>query len=792
MKLLATIILIVAVCIASVTYVTVRGSLPTLDGTLPVSSLTAPVTVERDGLGVPTIRGTTRIDVARATGFVHGQDRFFQMDLMRRVAAGELSGLVGVNAIELDKERRQHRLRAAARQRINDIDAQKRSLIEAYAEGVNAGLQSLRAAPFEYMLLRTRTQPWQPEDSFLVLYAMYFQLNDSDASGDEAYATLHAGLPALLREFVLNEGTEWDAPLVGGPIPVPPPPGPDVCDLRKNMKRQYVLHRSAREAIVARERLGGSNGWAIAGSRTSTGQPIVANDMHLDLSVPNIWYRMRLIVEGSGSDEDSLNVTGVTLPGAPAVVAGSNGSVAWGFTNSNGDWSDLVLLELDPENPNAYLTPDGYRLFDIYTEKIDVRRSPTISVTIRSTIWGPVVGEDSRGRLRALRWLAHLPEASNLRILDLERTSNVSDAISIAHTVGSPPQNIVLADSSGNIAWTIMGRIPLRVGYDSRLPTSWADGQIGWQGWLPPEDYPVILNPAASAIWTANARLVEGTALEKIGKGGYRLGARAKQIRDSLLELERATIEDMLAIQLDDRALLYDRWRDLLLKVLDSAAVEGNSRRAALRAEVSRWDGRADPDTAGYRLVREFRRQTSDDLLSGIVSGCGDFAEPVTLQRRDQSEGPIWRLIIERPTHLLPFVYESWQDLFLSAVDRSILSCPVDSLSACTWGESNRVEITHPLAHSIPFLAPWLTVHDEPVPGGEHTPRLQQGAHGASERFAVSPGDEAKGYFHMPGGQSGHPLSSFYRAGHEAWVRGEALSFLPGDTLHTLTLSPAQ
>ena len=792
MKFLATIILVVVVCIVSVTYIAVRGSLPILDGTFSVSHLTTPVSVERDALGVPTIRGTTRIDVARATGFVHGQDRFFQMDLMRRVAAGELSGLVGINAIELDQDRRRHRLRALAQQRINNISPQERSLIEAYAEGVNAGLNSLRAAPFEYILLRTRTQPWQPEDSFLVNYAMYFQLTDSDASGEEAYAILHDGLPASLQQFILNEGTDWDAPLVGGPISVPPPPDINVCDLRTNIDQHYVMHRPAGKAISARERLAGSNGWAISGRKTSTGRPIIANDMHLDLSVPNIWYRMRLIVDGSGSDEDNLDVTGVTLPGAPAIVAGSNGEVAWGFTNSNGDWADLVLLELDPDNPNAYLTPDGYRLFDIYTEEIEVRRSPSIPATIRWTIWGPVVGEDSKGRLRALRWLAHVPEASNLRIVGLERASNVDDAISIAHTVGSPPQNIVLADSSGNIAWTIMGRIPLRIGYNPQLPTSWADGQTGWNGWLPSEDYPLLLNPAADAIWTANARVVEGTALKKIGEGGYPLGARAKQIRDSLLELERATIEDMLAIQLDDQALLHEPWRDLLLEVLDPAALAGNARRAAFRNEVSRWNGRADPDTAGYRLVREFRQQTSDDLLSEIISGCGNFSSPVTLQRRDQSEGPVWRLITDRPAHFLPSVYDSWQDLFLSAVDRTILSCPVDSLSLCSWGESNSVTITHPLTSTVPFLSPWLTIHNEPVPGGEHTPRLQHRGHGASERFAVSPGDEAKGYFHMPGGQSGHPLSSFYRAGHEAWVHGEMLPFLPGEPLHTLTLSPAR
>ena len=792
MKLLTTVILIVAICIVSVTYLAVRGSLPVLDGTISIAGLIAPVVVERDALGVPTVRGTNRLDVARVTGFLHGQDRFFQMDLMRRVAAGELSGLVGKNAIELDKASRQHRLRATARERIANVSIAEQQLMQAYAEGVNAGLQALRAAPFEYIFLRARAQPWRPEDTLLVNYAMYFQLDDSDASRDNAYAILYDGLPNLLREFVLNEGTEWDAPLIGDALSVPPIPGPDICDLRADLTQHYVRGQIPLTLSAAEERVAGSNGWAVAGRRSATGKAILANDMHLDLSVPNTWYRMRLIVENAANPADRLDITGVTLPGTPAVVAGSNGSVAWGFTNSRGDWSDLVLLELDPDNPDAYLTPDGYRLFEIYAETIDVRRSPTVQVDIRTTIWGPVVGADSQGRLRALHWLAHEPEASNLKIIELERARDVHQAIRIAHTVGAPPQNIMLADSSGNIAWTIMGRIPLRVGYDPQLPSPWSGEQTGWRGWLASADYPVVLNPDAGVIWTANARVVQGEELELIGKGGYSLGARASQIRDGLQRLDRATLEDMLAIQLDDRALLHERWRELLLAVLDSNALAGNLRRAELRTEIAQWNGRADPETAGYRLVREFRRRTGDELLSDIVSGCGNFLEPMSLRRRNQSEGPIWRLVTEQPAHLLPPIYATWQAFFLATADKTIASCGNDSLVNCTWGEINRVEITHPLANAIPFLASWLTMHDGPLPGGDHTPRLQQGDHGASERFAVSPGDEANGYFHMPGGQSGHPLSSFYRAGHEAWVRGEPQSFLPGNTAHTLTLRPAE
>ena len=788
MKLLAIIFAVVAICIASITYFAVRGSLPTLDGTLAIPGLSAEVIVDRDDLGVPTVRGRDRIDVAHATGFLHAQDRFFQMDLMRRVAAGELSGLVGSNAISLDRERRQHRLRVAARARIESLSDRERELLIAYAEGVNAGLLDLSVAPFEYILLRERAQPWRPEDTILVNFAMYFQLNDSDASRDAAYAMLYNGLPAPLREFVLNEGTEWDAPLIGGALPVPAPPEPGVCDLRDRLSRHYVQAHPA--PVLPVERLAGSNAWAVGASRSSTSRAIVANDMHLDLSVPNIWYRMRLIVEDDAGR--SLDITGVTLPGAPPIVAGSNGHVAWGFTNSRGDWSDLVDLELNPDDANAYLTPDGYRLFDIDTEVIDVRGAPSVAVDVRSTIWGPVVGSDGSGGLRALRWLAHEPEASNLRIMDLEAAHNVQEAIRIAHTVGSPPQNIMLADSAGNIAWTIMGRIPRRVGYDPRLPAAWTAEGSGWQGWLRSDEYPAVVNPDNGVVWTANARVVNGDALALIGSHGYDLGARAQQIRDRLLNVENATIEDMLSIQLDDRAVLLERWRELLIDILDPTVVANDPRRAELRREVSRWNGRADPETAGYRLVREFRERVSDDLLSGIVSGCGDFPDPVSLERREQSEGPIWRLVNEQPTHLLPPFFDSWSEFFLSAADRTAASCRTTSLEDCTWGDLNRVEITHPLADALPVLSPWLSVHSGSIPGGEHTPRLQTGEHGASERFAVSPGDEANGYFHMPAGQSGHPLSPFYRAGHDAWVEGEPRSFLPGERRHQLTLVPAR
>ena len=783
--LTAGIFVLLAAALAA--YLTVYGSLPDLDGEIDIAGISAPVTIERDAFGVPTIRGSNRVDVSKATGFVHGQERFFQMDLMRRAAAGELAALMGSVAVGIDQQRRIHRFRTLAREVIANTSTLERELLQAYAEGVNAGLEALSVVPFEYVLLQTNPEPWQPEDSVLTNFAMFFQLTDDDASRESNYAEIHDGLSEGIRDFVFAQGNEWDAPLLGEAWEVPAIPSPALCDLRAETTR-FGRITAAMVEVQPDGAINGSNAWAVAGARTETGQAIIANDMHLALTVPNIWYRARLLVDPPLGQGETLDLSGLMLPGTPFVVAGSNTSIAWGFTNSRGDWSDLILLEQDPDDPNTYLTPDGYQPFEVYDEVIEVRGSDPEAATSRWTRWGPVVGEDHRGRTLALRWLAHLPEAVNLKMLDLERTRSVEVAIGIAPRIGIPPQNFMVADAEGSIGWTIMGRIPRRVGYDSTVPASWADGKTGWQGWLAPDAYPSVINPRSGLVWTANARVTDGEALGHIGASGYALGARARQIRDGLASLQQASLDNMLAIQLDDRAVLQQRWRDLLLDALTDEAVSGNPLRSELREILGGWEGRAGVESIGYRMTREFRRRVHGEVLTHLLAGCGDFTAPIRLAGANQTEGPVWRLVTEQPAHLLPTRHASWNDLFLDSADDAIRSCGSGPLSGCTWGQLNNVQIEHPLVNALEFLKPWLVAHNGPLPGGEHMPRVQLRASGASERFAVSPGDEANGYLHMPGGQSGHPLSPYFLAGHNAWAKGEPLPFLPGPMEHILTL----
>ncbi len=763
-----------------------RGSLAALEGSRPLPGLSAPVRVERDALGVPTLRGENPADVARALGFLHAQERFFQMDLLRRRAAGELAELFGDSAVAWDTAIRVHRFRARAARTEALANKSQVALLTAYCDGVNAGLAALRRPPFEYLLLGVSPQPWRVEDSILVVYSMFIELHDETGAHESSLGVLHDTLPAALAQFLDARGGAWDAPITGDAFAVSSTPGPDVVDLRRRPRAAAPAPTQVWDEPLAV----GSNNWAVAGALTAHGGALLANDMHLGLAVPNTWYRASL---GWPAGNRQVRVTGVTLPGTPLLVAGSSGRVAWGFTNAYGDFSDLVVLEERNQPTGSYRTPAGWKDTEKFRETIRVKGSADRTVEVEETVWGPIIDRDHRGRRRAFRWSAHDPEAVNLAILDLLDADSIDEAMDVAHRTGIPPQNFLVADHYGRIGWTIMGRIPRRVGCDGRLPTSWADGGCRWDGFLAQEAVPRVADPPSGRLWTANARVVDGPMLALLGDGGYVLGARARQIRDDLAALARASEADMLAVQLDDRALFLAPWRKRLLAVLTPAALAAHPRLVRLLPLVERWSGRASVGDAGYRYVRAFREKTVEVVLAPLLAPCREADKRFRASALTQAEGVVTRLLDERPLHLLDPRFASWDDLLLTSAEEAVTAVAGDdeNLAAHTWGRRNTAAIAHPLTRAVPALAPLLNMPRDPLPGDWHMPRVQGPAFGASERFAVSPGREEQGYFHMPAGQSGHPLSPFYRAGHTAWVKGEATPFLPGPTVHTLLLHPA-
>ncbi|WP_370660962.1 penicillin acylase family protein [Massilia cavernae] len=768
-----------------------RGSLAMLDGEHRGAGLSAKVMVERDAQGIPLISGGSREDVAYATGFVHGQDRFFQMDLLRRVGGGELAELFGAKALPVDKSRRLHRFRARAEQALAAMPVEEKRLLERYAAGVNDGLNALSARPFEYGVVGAAPRAWRPADSLLVVWAMYFDLQGMQEPRELARGWFRDHSTAAQLAFLLPESTEWDAPLDAASIPAPPAPIPEQAPSWWGKPR---TGKPAKLAMVDFADSVGSNNWAVGGSRSTDGAAIVADDMHLGIQLPNTWYRVALrFPDASGA---MRRVAGVTLPGAPPlVVVGSNGKVAWGFTNSYGDYLDLVEIATDPARPGQVRTPAGWETPVLYDEPILVKGEAAHKFVVRATSSGPL--REVGGRTYAIHWIAHAPGAVNLNPRKLETVNALDEALAAAATVGIPAQNFVAGDDKGNIGWTIAGLMAQRAqpGLASTFPMAANAASAGWQGPLEPASYPVLRNPASGQLSTANSRPLGGVGAQVIGDGGFDIGARNRQVRDALAALgDKADVAGVYGVAMDDRALFIAPWRERALKVLDSAALEGKPQRAEFRRLLQEsWTGRASVDSVGYRLARHFMWGLHEVLYDGANSELAALDEKATAASASTRwPAVVARLLDEQPAGWLPSAHRSWRDMQLAAVDKAVADLTEGGkrLADASWGERNKAAIVHPIGNALPVLKRWLSAPADMLPGDSNMPRVAGAKFGQSQRMTVSPGREEQGVFNMPGGQSGHPLSPFFLNGHEDWVKGKATPFLPGAVRHTLVLVP--
>jgi len=472
------------------------------------------------------------------------------------------------------------------------------------------------------------------------------------------------------------------------------------------------------------------------------------------------------------------------------VAAGSNGHVAWGFTNSYGDFVDVRF--------GPCTSPE----YGVRRAQIVVRGAATVQVEYRDVGAGVVLDGDeyaddvARGSCPQVGWMAMRVAATNFALLGIERATRVDDVLALAPGVGIPAQNLVVGDREGRIAWTVLGRVARSAG---------ADRYFGALEFRDAGDHPRLADPPVGRLWTANQRVVDGP-LEQVlgddevdvGADGYDIGARARQIRDDLLGLTHpATEGDMLGIQLDARALFVARWREQLLALVDEAAMQASPRRREFRELVSHWKPEAAPDSVGYRLVRAWRGNVLDTLWQGFTVGL--LGEQPGLRRPAQFEAAGWRLISERPAAIVPpFVAkdgtQDWRGFLLQQLDDTIdrLEQDCHELARCSYGAGDPVRVRHPLSRAVPWLSALLDMPTRELPGDHHMPRVQDGGFGASERFAVSPGRESEGYLELPGGPSGHPLSPFYRSGFDDWAAGRPTPFLPGAAAHKLALLPAQ
>lgn len=794
--------LIVALLVLAVlgAWLFLRASLPQLDGKRQSPLLSGQVTVERDANGVPTISGASRLDVAYATGFVHGQERFFQMDLLRRNAAGELAELFGPKAVPLDRTHRLHRFRARAAAVLQRMSPQDRAFIERYAAGVNDGLNALGARPFEYALVGAAPRPWTPADSLLVVWAMYFDLQGNQEARQLARGWLAGHANGEQAEFLLPTGSAHDAPLDASgldpqqlratlPAAAPawwgaravPGPGPGLAELGYGAEPADLV---------------GSNNFAVAGTRTASGAAIVSDDMHLGLQLPNIWYRLALrFPDASGR---MRRVVGVSLPGAPPlVIVGSNGHVAWGFTNSYADTLDMVRLDTDAARPHQVRTPGGWETPGDYPETILVKGQAPVRMLVRETSLGPI--REAGGQLYAVHWIAHAPDAINLEHLNLETANTLDEALTAAAGDGIPAQNIVIGDDQGHIGWTVAGALPRRP--QGVAPSAFplpSDGSIPtWNGVLDPALHPRVIDPAGGQLVTANSRQLAGEGARALGDGGFDIGVRTRQLAGDVGALgAKVDVPAAFRACLDDRALYMAGWRQRVLDLLDEKALAGHPQRAEFRRLLeSSWDGHASVGSVGYRLMQQYRLALYALLFAHANAEMGKLDPKASMNVATTRWPDVIERLLDTRDHAdawLPARYDSWRELQLDGVDRSIAELTKDGtpLAQATWGKRNTADIVHPIVMALPFLRRWLGAPPDQVPGDANMPRVFGPKFGQSERLTVSPGHEEQGLFDMPGGQSGHPLSPFFLRGHEDWVHGTALPLLPGAVKYTLTFTP--
>ena len=770
-------------------YSQIDSALPVLEGKRTLLGLSDTAIVERDIQGIVTIKAKKRNDVAVATGFIHAQERFFQMDLLRRNSAGELASLFGEKALPHDKEIRRHRFRERARVIVSQLPRNDLALLKAYTRGVNQGISNLKSAPFEYLLLQQEPVSWQEEDTVLTVLSMYMDLQYAAGDRERTLGNIKNILGEDVFKFLNPKGSIWDAAIDGSQLSssaMPTRAWPSASSEQTALTTSKVSTLGGNK--YQGEEFPGSNNWAVSGDISKTGSAIVANDMHLGIRVPNTWFRATFQYESD--DDESIKVTGLTLPGTPNIIAGSNGNIAWGFTNSYGDWSDIIILDTN-DDKSQYLTPTGYQDFTQHKQIIAVKDQDAREIIVKETIWGPVIGTNSNGKLLAYRWVAHDVQAVNLHHTQLELAKDVDDALVIASKSGIPAQNLMVGDKAGNIGWTIMGPIPKKSSQFGETPTHWADGINHWQGYLSSDQYPKIKNPENNRLWTANTRVVGGEMLEKIGNGGYALGARAQQIRDNLIAIDTFSEQDLLNIALDDRAIFLQRWQAFLLKkVLTPQAIAKHPDWQTVKKTITTDNLCACIDSVAYRLVNNFRLNVRNDVFSLINENLFQIDNSYSFRSiRHQLETPLWQMINEEPENFLWLPEATWPKIFEKALTSTLTDMTANqTLAKATWGQQNTSTIQHPLSNAVPFIGRWLDMPPIPLPGDSYMPRIQGKGFGASERMVVSPGHEESGILHMPTSQSGHPWSPYYGLGHDDWVKGNPSPFLPGETKYTLTL----
>ncbi|PTA67577.1 penicillin acylase family protein [Deinococcus arcticus] len=746
---------------------------PRTAGTLSAPGLGAPVAVTRDAWGVPHIRAQSDEDAVFALGFVHWQDRAWQMDFQRRVAQGRLAEVLGEPALAQDRFLRTWGFQRAALSALPALEPRTRRLIRAYTAGVNAAQAQGKVAP-EFRILGYTPEPWQEVDSLSWSKLMAFDLGGNydeevlnarvvqrlgEGGLDQVTAPYPAGAPTILSADELPERTRRAAPTSAAPAL----PDATLAALRAHLAAAREL---GLQAVPGK----GSNNWVVSGQRTVSGKPLLADDPHLSLTAPMLWY----LADLQGSQLKSI---GASIPGLPAIVIGRNDRVAWGVTNVNPDVQDL------------YIEPEGTPL-RTRTETIRVKGQPDVTLTVRESAHGPIIsdaGAADLGPRVALKWTALQPRDTTMdAFLGLNYAQNWGDFTRALSRYVAPSQSFVYADVDGNTGYYAPGRVPIRAGWDGSLPVS-GDGTREWQGFIPFAQLPHVYNPADGLVITANNQVVpQGYPFNLGNARNWAEPYRAERITELLGTRPKLSLQDMKAAQLDTQSLV---WRDFRSLLLATAPGSDDARRAL--AELRAWDGRLTVETRAGLLFEAWlmalQEMARDELGQDTVMNS------LSVLRQLQQQGEL--CAVQGRGNCAALLTRS-----LDAALADLRTRLGNDMTSWTYGQLHQVASNHRAFGKVSALA-WLFNHAAPTPGGTNTvnvARPEHGTfrqtHGASYRQIVDLAAPDRSLYIGSLGQAGSPLAPHASDQMRRWIAGEYLpmSTQPGDWGRTrvLTLQP--
>ncbi len=774
-----------------------RRVLPQVEGTIALAGLRSELRIERDVHGIPTIKAASIDDALFGLGFVHAQDRLWQLETHRRIASGRLAEAFGPSALENDKFLRALGVKRAAAAQWAQASSEARRAVLAYTAGVNAFLKTaLKARPPEFILLGVEPEPWTPEDSFAWAIMMAW-----DLGGNWSNELLRMRLALKLPLSRINEL-------------IPPYPGDQplaTADYTALFRDLEVDARLWGRALNFAPESGiegiGSNSWVVDGAHSETGKPLLANDPHLKLSAPALWYFARLEAAG-------LKIAGATLPGLPLIVLGQNEHLAWGFTNTGPDVQDLYVERIKPKDASQYQTPDGWARFETFAETIKVKGQADVTMQVRATRHGPVISDsgvasgvtgapDKPSYALAMRWTALDPDPGIIDAgLAFNRARSVAEFIAASAKYAVPMQNMVVADRDGHIGEVSAGRVPVRKPENDLkglVPSPGWEARYDWASFLDPQLTPRELDPARGWIATANQR-IHGPDYPHYLTSEWTLPYRMQRIEQLLDAKPRHSLASLREIQADEVSLATQRLLPFIRKARSAHALA-----SAAQQQLAGFDGTMAADRAAplifWAWVRQLaQRVFADDLGAAMWAassrGFRDALEGV-LERDDA----YW--CNDRSTPAAETCAAQIDAAFSDALAELQAAHGAD-VTQWRWGRAHAMRAEHRPFSRIKALAPWFELRT-PVGGDNYTinasrvtlkpdtttAELYLNEHGPSMRALYDLGDRSQSRFMHSSGQSGIVFSPLYRSFVERWARVEYVPLWAGAADHTLVLAPA-